>query len=361
VSVSDFRSDTVTVPSAAMRAAMAAAEVGDDVLDGDPTVRRLEERAAAWLGKEGALFVPSGTMANQVALGASTRPGDEMIVERSAHAVCWEGGAAAAFHGVQTVTLHAEDGALDLDEIRAVVRIDTVHCPRTALIATEQTFMGSGRAAGGVVVPLAHLEAVRALALEHGLAVHMDGARLANAVVAAGVPAARWAGTADSVSVCFSKGLGAPVGSIVAGDAAFLERGRVVRKRLGGWMRQAGVVAAGALYALEHNVERLAEDHALARALAEVLDAVPGITCPPSEVTTNIVMARLARDDLDAETLARALAEHGVRALPQSPRCLRFVTHRDVGPADVERVARGVRRQSLSSTFTPPANVEESE
>ena len=338
----DFRSDTVTRPTEAMRAAMAAAEVGDDVLDGDPTVRALEERVAAWVGKAGALFVPSGTMANQVALGSWTRPGDEVIVERSAHIVCWESGAPGALHGAQPVTILAEDGRLPLDEVRRALRLDSIHCPDTALIATEQSFMGSGHAAGGRVVPLEHLRALKALAEERGLAVHMDGARLANAVVASGISAADYGATADSVSVCFSKGLGAPVGSAICGDEEFLARGRRVRKRLGGWMRQAGIIAAGALHALEHHLERLAEDHALARSAAGVLDAVEGIHCPPAEVETNIVMARVTRGDLDAPTLSARLAERGVLALPQTERCLRLVTHMEVGPADVERLAEAL-------------------
>jgi threonine aldolase len=342
VKVSDFRSDTVTRPTAAMRAAMAAAAVGDDVLDGDPTVRALERAIAERLGMEGALFVPSGTMANQVALGSWTRPGDEWIVERSAHMVCWEAGAPAALHGAQPVTLCAEDGRLELDEVRASVRMRSLHCPRTVLLASEQTFMGSGAGSGGRVVPLAHLEALGALAREHGLRVHMDGARLFNAVVASGVSARRYAATADSVSVCFSKGLGAPVGSAICGSAEFLERARLVRKRLGGWMRQSGVIAAGALHALEHHVERLALDHALARRAAEVLDAVDGIECPPEEVETNIVMARIALDDLDAPALSARLREHGVLALPQRERCLRLVTHMDVGEQDVERLERAL-------------------
>jgi threonine aldolase len=335
---SDFRSDTVTRPSPAMRAAMAAAEVGDDVLDGDPTVRRLEQRAARLLGKEGALFVPSGTMANQVALGSWTRPGDEIVLERSAHIVCWEAGAPGALHGVQPVTLHAPDGRLDPDEVRAVVRMRSTHCPRTALVCVEQTFMGSGEAAGGCVIPLEHLRALRDTCAELGLPVHMDGARLFNAAVAAGVEAADYAGCADSVSICLSKGLGAPVGSLIAGDAAFLERARLVRKRLGGWMRQAGILAAAGLWALEHNISRLADDHALARRLAGLLDARDGIACPLAEVETNIVMARVARPDHDPEGLARALGEHGVAVLPMNPTTLRFVTHLDLGPGDLERL-----------------------
>ena len=339
---SDFRSDTVTRPSPAMRAAMAAAEVGDDVLDGDPTVRRLERRAAELLGKAGALFVPSGTMANQAALGAWTRPGDEIVCERSAHIVCWEAGAPGALHGVQPVTLHAPDGRLEPDEVRAVVRMRSTHCPRTALVCVEQTFMGSGEAAGGCVIPLEHLRALRRTCEELGLPVHMDGARLFNAAVAAGVDARAFAACADSVSICLSKGLGAPVGSLIAGEAAFLERARLVRKRLGGWMRQAGILAAAGLFALEHNVARLAQDHALARELAAVLDAREGISCPLGEVQTNIVMARVARPDHDPESLARALAERGVEVLPMNPTTLRFVTHLDLGPVDVERLSQAL-------------------
>ncbi|MFT7553687.1 MAG: threonine aldolase, partial [Rhodothermales bacterium] len=223
-----------------MRAAMAAAEVGDDVLDGDPTVRLLEERAAAFLGKERSLYVPSGTMANQIALGVWTRPGDEIIADRGAHILCYEGGALGFLHGVQSITLNSFRGRLDLDEVASAIRPDYVHCPRTALIAVEQTHMGSG----GSVVPLEHLQKLKALALERGLPLHMDGARLCNAAAASGVSAADFAACTDSVALCLSKGLGAPVGSIVAGDEQFIEAALRVRKRLGGWMRQAGIIAA---------------------------------------------------------------------------------------------------------------------
>ncbi|MCE9594465.1 MAG: aminotransferase class I/II-fold pyridoxal phosphate-dependent enzyme [Planctomycetes bacterium] len=336
---SDFRSDTVTRPGAAMRAAIAAAEVGDDVLDGDPTVRKLEARAAEWLGKDGALFVPSGTMANQVALGAWTKPGDEIIVEREAHVVRWEAGAAGFLHGVQSVTLSSVRGAMDPEEVRATIRPDFIHCPRTALICIEQTHMGSG----GSVVPLANFEAIAAVARERKLPVHMDGARLANAAVASGLAAQRFAACADSVSLCFSKGLGAPVGSVVAGSNEFLQRAKVVRKRLGGWMRQSGLLAAGALYALEHHVERLADDHALAKALAHALHGLPGLACPPESVETNLVLVQVAHADFDGAALAARFKEHGVLVSALSPRVLRFVTHLDVGRADVERVARAAK------------------
>ncbi len=340
--ISDFRSDTVTKPSPAMRRAMAEAEVGDDVLDGDPTVRRLEERVARLLGKEGAMFVPSGTMANQVALGVHTRPGDEIVVERSGHIVTWEGGAPGYLHGLQCLTLHSESGALDPDEIRRVIRTDSVHCPRTALVCVEQTFMGSGEAAGGRVLPRANLEGVREVARAAGILVHMDGARLWNAAAASGVEPRVFAAFADSVSVCLSKGLGAPVGSLIAGDRAFLGRAMIVRKRLGGWMRQAGILAAAGLYALEHNVARLADDHALARSLAEALHGRKGLACPPREIETNIVFVQVDHPRYDATKLAAALEAKGVLVLAQTPRALRFVTHLDVGPDDVESLVRAV-------------------
>jgi threonine aldolase len=336
---SDFRSDTVTRPGAAMRAAIASAVVGDDVLDGDPTVRELEARAAAWLGKDGALFVPSGTMANQVALGAWTRPGDEIVVERDAHVVRFEAGAAGFLHGLQCATLTGVCGALEPDEVRATIRPDFIHCPRTALVCVEQTHMGSG----GSVVPLANLRAVAAVARERRIPLHMDGARLANAVVASGVAARAYAACADSVSLCFSKGLGAPVGSVIAGPAEFLERAKLVRKRLGGWMRQSGLLAAAALYALDHHVERLADDHALAKELARALHGCGGLACPPERVETNLVLVEVTHRGHDGASLAAKFKEHGVLVSALSPRVLRFVTHLDVGPADVERVGRAAR------------------
>ncbi len=338
--IADFRSDTVTRPTAAMRAAMAAAEVGDDVLDGDPTVGALEARAARWLGKEGALFVPSGTMANQVALGAWTSPGDEAIVDERAHVLVFEAGAMAHLHGIQALALPSTNGVLDPERVRAAIRPRYVHCPRTRLLCLEQTHMGSG----GRVVPLANLRALSALAREHGLSVHLDGARLPNAVVASGIAADAWAACADSVSICLSKGHGAPVGSLVAGDAAFLERARVLRKRLGGWMRQAGILAAAGLLALEDGLARLSEDHALARALASALAGLEGLSASPAEVETNIVNVHVLRRDTDAPALAERLARLGVRVLALEPRVLRFITHRDVGPADVERARAALAR-----------------
>lgn len=342
MSASDFRSDTVTRPSAAMREAMMSARVGDDVLDGDPTVRELEEKAAEWLGKDGALYVPSGTMANQVAIGCWTRPGDEMLCERGSHVVCWESGAAAANHGVQTQTFCSRTGALSGPDLAARIRPNSEHCPRTVLLCVEQTFLGDGSGPGGLVIPLPDLQAMAEVCGERGIPVHMDGARLANAVVASGTSAADWAVFADSVSVCLSKGLGAPVGSIIAGDSDFLKRARLVRKRLGGWMRQAGFLAAAGCYALDHNLERLAVDHALALKLATGLDTMPGLACPPHEIETNIVMVRIEDAKLDSASLSADLAKKGVLAIPMNDRVLRFVTHMDVTSEDVARAIESV-------------------
>ncbi len=331
----DFRSDTVTQPSAAMRAAMAAAVVGDDVLDGDPTVGRLERTAAEWLGKDGALFVPSGTMANQIAIGSWTAPGDEIIGETGAHVLLYEAGALGALHGVQATTIDGDRGVLDPETVRARIRPDFIHCPNTALVCVEQTHMG----AGGTVVPLENLRELRAVTQAARVPLHIDGARLAHAVVASGIPAAEMAACADSVSLCLSKGLGAPVGSVVAGDAAFLDRARVLRKRFGGWMRQSGILAAAGLVALETGVERLAEDHVLARLLAERLDALPGLAVDVEGIATNLVKVRVDHPQYDAPALAERLGAEGVKVLPLAPDTLRFVTHLDVGPDDVERCA----------------------
>jgi threonine aldolase len=317
-----------------MREAMLAAEVGDDVLDGDPTVRRLEARTAELLGKAAAIFVPSGTMANQVALGAWTRPGDEIVVQRFAHVTTYEAGAPGYLHGLQTITLGGIEGRMDADELRAAVRPDFIHCPQTTLLCLEQTH----NVAGGRVMPLAELDALVAIARQAGFPVHLDGARLFNAVVASGVEAREWCARTDSVAICLSKGLGAPVGSLVAGDEAFIQRARLVRKRLGGWMRQAGFLAAAGLFALEHNVERLAQDHALARDLARRMGALPGLAADAEAVDTNIVMVQVEREDLDAAALARALAEHQVLVMPMGTRTLRFVTHLDVDGDDLARL-----------------------
>lgn len=336
---SDFRSDTVTKPTAAMRAALAEAEVGDDVLDGDPSVRELEAYAADWLGKEGALFVPSGTMANQIAVGAHVRAGDEVILEETAHILLYEAGGLGYLHGVQTLTLASDRGMLDPQEVERKIRPDYIHCPRTSLVCVEQTHM----AAGGRVLPLEELQALAAVARERGVFLHMDGARLANAVVASGIPAHEWASVADSVSVCLSKGLGAPIGSMVAGDGEFFEKARVLRKRLGGWMRQAGGIAAAGLIGLRDGLERLADDHRLAEELRAACAELDGLSAPES-VETNLVSVKIDHPELDGPKLAAHLADDGVGVLALERDAIRFVTHRDVDSADVERTAVSLQR-----------------
>ena len=333
----DFRSDTLTQPSPAMREAMAVAVVGDDVLDGDPTVGELESEAAAWLGKPGALFVPSGTMANQVALGAWTEPGDEIVVSRWAHVTTFEAGAAGYLHGLQSITLGDADGGMDPEAVREALRPDFIHCPRTGLVCLEQTH----NYAGGRVLPLSMVQGVGAVAREAGVPVHLDGARLANAVIASGIKASDWCESADSVSLCLSKGLGAPVGSVIAGDEEFLERARLIRKRLGGWMRQSGILAAAGLIALREGVERLALDHDLAQQLAQRLGEVDGLMTDPASVDTNIVMVGVEREGWSAPRLAEALGERGVGVMPMGPN-LRFVTHLGVGPEDVDHLVTSV-------------------
>ena len=336
----DFRSDTVTAPTPAMRRAMAEAVVGDDVLDGDPTVAELEARGAEWLGKERALFVPSGTMANQLAIGVWTRPGDEVICEAHCHILSYESGALGALHGVQSRTLAGHRGALDPEEVRAAIRPDFVHCPDTALITVEQTHMS----AGGRVVPEANLAALRAVADETGVRIHMDGARLAHAAVASGRPATDFTRHVDSVSLCLSKALGAPVGSLIAGSAEFAERALFLRKRFGGWMRQSGVLAAAALLALDDGAEgglaTLPAAHALAQDVAARLDREPGLSSPPEEVETNLVLCAVAAEEHPggAPALAEALGAQGVGVMALGPGTLRFVTHRDLDGRALDRL-----------------------
>ncbi|RME74556.1 MAG: aminotransferase class I/II-fold pyridoxal phosphate-dependent enzyme [Planctomycetota bacterium] len=340
----DFRSDTVTRPCAAMRRAMAEAEVGDDVFGDDPTVRRLEERAAAWLGKEAAVFVPSGTMANLIALCVHARPGEEALCEARAHVAHYEQAAAARFAGVQLRPLPGDErGALSAEAVAGAIRARPddpepvqLHCPRTAVCLLENTHNFSG----GRVVPLADLEAVARVCRARGVAVHLDGARLANAAAATGIALDVWSRACDSVALAFSKGLGAPVGSVLAGPGAWCFEARRVRKALGGAMRQSGVLAAAALVALERGLEPLRADHRRARRLAEGLAELEGIEVDPERVETNIVFVR-HRDGQAAEaSLCAALAEAGVGAVAVAGFGLRFVTHRDVGDDAVEAVLR---------------------
>jgi threonine aldolase len=331
----DLRSDTVTRPTAAMRRAMAEAEVGDDVFREDPTVRRLEELAAERLGKEAALFVPTGTMGNQIAVKVWTRPGQEVILEERSHIFNYEMAMMAAFSGVLARPLAGKEGALSADAVRRALRPAVYYMTETGLVALENTH----NMAGGRILPRADAEAICALARERGIPTHLDGARLFNAAVALGCDAADLARPFGSVMVCLSKGLGAPVGSVVAGPSAFIEEALRVRKRLGGGMRQAGVVAAAGLIALRDLIDRLAEDHATARRLAERIAATPGLAIDPGRVETNIVIFDVTRPGLTAAQVVEGLRSRGVLALAIEERQVRTVTHYDVGPAQIEAAA----------------------
>ena len=327
----DLRSDTVTQPTAAMRAAMAAAEVGDDVFGDDPTVNALQQRIAEMLGKEAALFVPTGTQSNLCGLMSHCQRGDEYIVGQMAHTYRWEGGGAAVLGSIQPQPLAQQaDGSIALADIEANIKPDDAHFAVTRLLALENTW-------GGQVLPLSYIEQATALARRRGLATHLDGARLFNAAVASGTPAQVIAQHFDSVSVCFSKGLGAPAGSALVGSKAFIGRAHRVRKMLGGGMRQAGVLAAAALHALDHHIDRLAEDHANARRLAEGLQGLPGVTVTPPQ--SNILFVDLAPEK--AEGVVGRLREAGV--LCTGLYRLRFVTHLDVTTADIDRAIAVIR------------------
>ena len=329
----DLRSDTVTRPGPAMRAAMAAAEVGDDVYGEDPTVNALQEAAARRVGKEAALFVPSGTMANQAAIRVLTAHGDLMLASEGAHVLRYESGAAAALSGVQIATI-GRAGVFDADDVRRALTPPDHHHPPCTLVAVENTHNTSG----GRVFPWDVLREVAAFARERGLRLHLDGARLFNAEVASGIPAARWAEPFDTVSFCFSKGLGAPVGSVVCGSAATVDRLHRVRKMLGGGMRQAGILAAAALHALEHNVARLADDHANAARFARGLVEL-GLGVDPLPETNIVLFGAPDRPDFAAR-----LRESGVLVNSVSPGRFRAVTHLDVSSEDVDEALSLIRR-----------------
>jgi threonine aldolase len=330
----DFRSDTVTRPSPAMRAAMAAAEVGDDVFGDDPTVQRLEAKAAAMLGKEAALYLPSGTQSNLVALMAHCGRGDEYIVGQMAHCYRWEAGGAAVLGSIQPQPIaNQPDGTLRLADIAEAIKPDDSHFACTRLLALENTI-------GGKVLPLAYMAEATALARGRGLACHLDGARAFNASVALGVPIAEVAAPFDTISVCLSKGLGAPIGSTLVGSAALIARARRIRKMVGGGLRQVGVIAAAGLYALEHNVGRLAEDHANAKRLARGLADFPDLTIVEPE--TNILFLDVAPDI--SGDFAAHLADNGIGATSTyGGRRQRWVTHLDVDAQVVDEALRVVR------------------
>jgi threonine aldolase len=340
MTIIDLRSDTVTKPSRGMIAAMAAAEVGDDVYGEDPTVNLLEERVAALLGKGAALFVPSGSMSNQVAVKTHTQPGDELICEEYCHIYNWEAGGPAFLSGVTCRTVRADYGIIELEQLRDKIRPINDHMVRTRLVCLENTH----NRGGGRIFPLEKIQEISVWARSHNLLMHLDGARLWNAIVATGVPAAEWCKHFDTVSVCFSKGLGAPVGSALAGPAEFIARARRYRKIFGGAMRQAGVLAAAALYALDHNVERLAEDHHNARLIAQAVADVPGLRLDPPDVHTNLVWFEVEPELGPAKDVLAKLKARGVLVGGGDGPVLRACTHLDVSAADAERAADVIRK-----------------
>ena len=334
----DLRSDTVTKPSNAMRQAMANAEVGDDVFGEDPSVNRLQEMAAQLLGKEAALFVPSGTMANQIAIKVHTQPGDEIVMERTSHPFNSESGGLAVLSGVQVNLLDGERGVLSADQIVPVIRTgEDVHHAPTRLICLENTH----NRGGGAVYPVDVIGDIASLSRQRGIGMHLDGARLMNACIASGMSAADYTQYFDSCTLCLSKGLGAPVGSVVAGSSDFIQRALRFRKMFGGAMRQVGVLAAAGIYALEHNVERLAEDHHHAKLLAERICNAKGLQLNPYEVETNIIYLQLdsTAARLDARQLMQAMQQRGVLALAPNATHMRLVTHLDLTRKQIEEAA----------------------
>ena len=337
----DLRSDTVTLPSAAMRGAMAAAEVGDDVYGEDPTVNALEDRVAAMFGMRAALYVPSGTMGNQVAIRLVCPAADELICDADAHIVSYEGGGAAQHGGIQTRTLVADRGLLEVDAVAAQLRFPGYHTVPTRAVAVEQTH----NRGGGAVYPLSRLKELRALTTSYGIAFHCDGARIWNAHVASRVSFDEYGALFDTMSVCLSKGLGAPVGSVVLmSDEAMVEPARAIRRRLGGGMRQAGVLAAAGAFALDHNVERLADDHRRAARLAAAVADVAPVTVRVDQVETNIVPLDLSPLEIDAATVAASCRADGVLVSVVGPRRVRLVTHLDVDDAGIERAIGALQR-----------------
>ena len=326
----DLRSDTVTRPSKAMREAMANAEVGDDVFGDDTTVNLLQKKCAELTGKESALFVTSGSMANQLAINMHTNPAEEVIVEWDSHVIRYETAGPSVLSGVQLMPLKGNKGVLDVDDIKNNIRPDWYHYPKTSLICLENTH----NRAGGTVYPLKDIKDVKEVAREHGLKMHLDGARIFNAVVAGGTPLKEYAECFDSLSICFSKGLGAPIGSILCGAKKDIEKAHKFRKIIGGGMRQAGIIAAGALYALENNIERLKDDHKNARHFAEEISNLPDVDMDLSTVQTNLVIFKVKRD---AEKLRIDLQKKNVILTNDGPEKIRAVFHMDVSNEQTEQ------------------------
>ncbi len=329
----DLRSDTVTRPSPGMRKAIAEAIVGDDVFLGDPTVKRLESLAAGLTGMEASIFVPSGTMGNEIAILCHTGRGDEAIVEFDSHIYNYETAGPAVLAGVQLAPVKTERGMLSVEDVQLAIRPDDEHEPVTRLICLENTHNRKG----GVVHPPASIKAIQDLARDRGLKVHLDGARIFNAAAEAGIAAADYCTLCDSVMFCLSKGLGAPIGSILAGDAAFIKKARRYRKLLGGGMRQVGIIASAGIFALEHNIDRLAEDHRRARRLAEKVSGIEGLKIDLESVQTNIVVIDVAGSGLSVEECTNMLERKGVLVIPFGRTTVRAVTHLDIDDEDIEK------------------------
>jgi threonine aldolase len=332
----DLRSDTVTTPTDGMRKAMARAEVGDDVYGEDPTVNRLQDMAAALLGKRAALFVPSGTMANQLAIRSQTQPGQEVIVESRAHIVRYEQGAAGALAGVQLHWVPGERGIMTAEQVEAAIRPKDPYSIPTALICLENTH----NAGGGTIYPLSTIEKIRTVAVKHGIPMHLDGARLFNAVAATTLPPAAYAHHFETVSLCLSKGLGAPVGSLlIASDQHVIDRARRYRRMYGGAMRQAGILAAAGIYALEHHVTRLKEDHDHAKKLARLLQQIPSVRIASQHVETNIVIFDIVDHQRSPAEIVAALKAQGVLINGIGGNSFRAVTHLNVSGKQIDEAA----------------------
>jgi len=343
--VTDLRSDTVTRPGEEMRRVMAAAEVGDDVYGEDPTVNRLQDVLAERLGKEAALWMASGTMSNQVAVNTWTSPGGEVICHRWSHVFNFEGGTAPAVSGVGFNLQDGEYGTITAEQVEEALRPVSIHYPQTQLISLENTH----NKAGGTIFPREEIARIRAVASEHDLPMHLDGARLFNAVVATGIEPHEWAADFDSISICLSKGLGAPVGSVLVGSRDYIDRALWVRKRFGGAMRQAGILAAAGLWALEHNVERLAEDHTNARRLAGAVNELPCFSVDSASVQTNILMIDTSGTGTGEEEVQERLASEGVLMHTFGRDRLRAVTHLNVDASDIEDAIAAFQR--VAATF----------
>ncbi len=346
----DLRSDTVTKPTREMRQAMANADVGDDVIGTDPTVELLQSRIAEILGKEAALFMPSGSMTNQIAIRVHCRPGDEFICEADCHVYNYEQAAYAQLSGVATRTVPGTAGVLHVDQLRSLIRPDNEHQVRTRLVCLENTH----NRGAGAIQPFENVVEICNWAHANGLQTHLDGARLFNAAVATGIPEIRWAENFDSVSVCFSKGLGAPVGSALVGSSDFIKQARRARKLFGGAMRQVGILAAGALYGLEHHRKRLCDDHENAQLLANTIRSTDGLTLEPDRVQTNIVIFKVDPAVGTASHFVSRLARLNVGALAVGPQKVRLVTHLDVNRQQIE-VACAALQEAVTFRAESPA------